>query len=73
MTDKAIPKVVDFELARTLGPNEMLTDCVGMLEFCAPEVLLEQPYSYSCDDWSFGILLYFLFCGKFPFVHDDEE
>ena len=33
----------------------------------APEILLGQPYSYSCDIWSIGALMYVLMTAQLPF------
>ena len=35
--------------------------------FIAPEILNGKGYSYSCDYWSMGILLYYLYYGEYPF------
>ena len=69
--DKAIPKVVDFGLAKMMGPNEKAEEPFGTLGYVAPEVLKKEPYSFSCDMWSIGCILYALLCGALPF--DDES
>ena len=33
----------------------------------APEILKGKAYSYSCDYWSVGVLMYYLFYGEYPF------
>lgn len=38
-TDKSIPKLVDFGLAKIIGPNEKATEPFGTLGYVAPEVL----------------------------------
>lgn len=38
-TDYAIPKIVDFGLAKIISPNENATEPFGTLGYVAPEVL----------------------------------
>mmetsp|Transcript_43152 Transcript_43152/g.31524 ORF Transcript_43152/g.31524 Transcript_43152/m.31524 type:complete len:321 (+) Transcript_43152:77-1039(+) len=42
----------------------------SLVPFCAPELLLSQPYNTSADLWSLGVIL-FAMCanGKLPFDH----
>ena len=39
----------------------------GTLDYMAPEILMGKNYDKSIDWFSFGILLYELICGSFPF------
>ena len=42
MTDKtraSVPKLVDFGLAKIIGPNEVANDPFGTLGYAAPEIL----------------------------------
>ncbi len=68
-TIRSIPKLVDFGLAKFIGPNEKAIEPFGTLGYVAPEVLLKQPYSYGCDMWSFGCIMYALLSGCLPFDH----
>ena len=68
-SEAAIPKLVDFGLAKMIGPNETAVEPFGTLGYVAPEVLQKQPYSYSCDMWSFGCIIYALLSGSLPFDH----
>jgi serine/threonine protein kinase len=48
MTDtssKAVPKIVDFGLAKMIGPAEKAEEPFGTLGYVAPEILNKQPYS----------------------------
>lgn len=38
-TDKSVPKIVDFGLAKIIGPSESATEPFGTLGYVAPEVL----------------------------------
>jgi len=61
-------KAIDFGLAayKPAGsPN--LKDFSGTPYYVAPEVI-EQDYSFECDLWSVGVLLYILLSGKRPFT-----
>ena len=66
-TINSIPKLVDFGLAKFIGPNEKAIEPFGTLGYVAPEVLLKQPYSFACDMWSFGCIMYALLSGCLPF------
>jgi serine/threonine protein kinase len=49
MTDnsnKSIPKLVDFGLAKMIGPSEKAEEPFGTLGYVAPEILSKQPYSH---------------------------
>ena len=70
-TDRAVPKLVDFGLAKIIGPSEKSNEPFGTLGYVAPEVLKKDPYSFSCDIWSLGCICYALLSGSLPF--DDES
>ena len=72
-TDRAVPKIVDFGLSKIIGPNETATEPFGTLGYVAPEVLKKQPYSFSCDMWSIGCILYALISGSLPFDHNNQK
>ena len=72
-TDRAVPKIVDFGLSKIIGPNETATEPFGTLGYVAPEVLKKQPYSYSCDMWGIGCILYALISGSLPFDHNNQK
>jgi serine/threonine protein kinase len=47
MTDttlKSVPKLVDFGLAKMIGPNEKADEPFGTLGYVAPEILEKKPY-----------------------------
>lgn len=69
--DGAVPKIVDFGLAKMIGPNESANEPFGTLGYVAPEVLQKKPYTFSCDVWSLGCILYALLSGSLPFDHND--
>jgi serine/threonine protein kinase len=51
--------LTDFGLAKEHISNENRTSSFcGTLEYMSPEMIQGQPYSFSADMWSMGILLY---------------
>jgi serine/threonine protein kinase len=71
-TENAVPKIVDFGLAKIIGPNEKSDEPFGTLGYAAPEVLLKKPYSHSCDMWGIGCIAYALMSGALPFDDDNQ-
>ena len=41
--------------------------------YVAPEVLSKQPYTFSCDVWSLGCVIYACLSGSLPFDHENQE
>jgi calcium-dependent protein kinase len=72
-TEKSMPKLVDFGLAKIIGPSETATEPFGTLGYVAPEVLKKQPYTFSCDVWSFGCIIYAMLSGSLPFDHESQK
>ena len=72
-TDFAIPKIVDFGLAKIIGPNITAQEPFGTLGYVAPEVLDKKPYTFSCDVWSLGCIIYALLSGSLPFDHENQK
>ena len=72
-TDTAVVKVADFGLAKMIGSKEKTDEPYGTLGYAAPEVLQKDPYSFSCDLWSLGCIIYAMFSGSLPFDSDSGE
>ena len=72
-TEQSVPKLVDFGLAKIIGPNEKASEPFGTLGYVAPEILEKKPYSYSCDLWSLGCIIYALLRSSLPFDHDQQK
>lgn len=72
-SEKAIPKLVDFGLSKIIGPTEKADEPFGTLGYVAPEVLQKKPYTFSCDTWSLGCIIYALISGSLPFDHEDNK
>lgn len=63
-------KLVDFGLSRVL--TEQQITIVGTPYYLAPEVL-KGDYSFECDMWSLGVVLYFALFGCVPFKAEDSS
>ena len=72
-SENSVPKLVDFGLAKILGPTEKSDEPFGTLGYVAPEVLKKEPYSFSCDMWSLGCICYALLSGSLPFDHQSQQ
>ncbi len=72
-SDDAVAKLVDFGLSKIMGPTEKADEPFGTLGYVAPEVLKKEPYSFSCDLWSLGCILYALLSGSLPFDDDSQK
>jgi calcium-dependent protein kinase len=73
-------KLIDFGLSRSFYKFQMtgegkclrMTTKVGTAHYMAPEIL-RQDYSYACDTWSAGVILYIMLWGYPPFIGKDED
>ena len=66
-------RILDFGLSKILGPYEKCTEPYGTLTFCAPEIIINEPYCKNVDLWSLGIMTYLMVTGKLPFSSDKEN
>ncbi|OHS94657.1 TKL family protein kinase [Tritrichomonas foetus] len=71
LDDKLLPKIADFGLGRIVEKaNEGLppmTSCAGTPNWMAPEQISTQDYSFPVDSYSYGMILYELASGHYPF------
>uniref|UniRef100_A0A5S6NK72 non-specific serine/threonine protein kinase n=1 Tax=Xenopus tropicalis TaxID=8364 RepID=A0A5S6NK72_XENTR len=66
-------KLVDFGSAAHLHQGTLFSTFCGTTEYCAPEVLLGNPYpGPELEMWSLGVTLYTLIFGENPFCEVDE-
>lgn len=61
-------KLIDFGLSKEV--KNFAYTVIGSPYFIAPEVLLGNGYTMSCDYWSAAVCLYKLFYGKYPYGED---
>ena len=61
-------KIADFGLSKKLSAKEIkcLQYC-GTLLYMAPQVVFKNKYTYKCDIWSLGVILYTMFNKTTPF------
>lgn len=61
-------KITDFGLSAVVLELESIArSCVGTPWYMAPEVILQEPYSFSADIWSLGCMVLELTTGERPF------
>ncbi|KAM4693654.1 PAS domain-containing serine/threonine-protein kinase [Discoglossus pictus] len=66
-------KLVDFGSAAHLQQGKLFCTFCGTTEYCAPEVLLGNPYpGPELEMWSLGVTLYTLVFGENPFCEVEE-
>ena len=57
--------ITDFATAKII--KERTYTIVGTPHYIAPEVIAGKGYSFSCDMWSMGVILFELVCYEVPF------
>ncbi|QBM90981.1 mitogen-activated protein kinase kinase [Metschnikowia aff. pulcherrima] len=60
-------KICDFGVSGDVV-NSLATTFVGTQYYMAPERIMGQPYTVSCDVWLLGVTLLEVAQGRFPFV-----
>lgn len=68
LMDGETPKITDLGIGRMVRSNELASTVAGTLYYMSPELLFDEGRaSFNTDIWSFGITLYEMLCGQFPF------
>lgn len=70
--DDAALEACDFGLSTYFKPGQRFAQLIGSAYYVAPEVL-NRNYSFECDLWSLGVVLYILLSGIPPFWGDTEK
>ncbi|XP_069069757.1 PAS domain-containing serine/threonine-protein kinase isoform X6 [Pleurodeles waltl] len=66
-------KLVDFGSAAYMEPGKLFYTFCGTIEYCAPEVLLGNPYQGpELEMWALGVTLFTLVFGENPFCEVEE-
>merc|ERR1712151_1425541 len=62
-------KLTDFGISRSLDATiAMAGTQIGTQIYMAPEMCLGENYTFTVDIWSYGLVLYELASGTFPFA-----
>ena len=61
-------KMIDFGAAKVI--KDITFTIAGTPNCIAPEVLLGKGYSFPCDFWSAGIVLFYIIYGQYPYKHN---
>jgi len=48
----------DFGVSCALDEKSFAKTCIGSPQYLSPEIVNQDPYTFSCDVWSLGVLLY---------------
>jgi len=69
-----IPECSPYTEYPEIDPDDInKNNIIGTLDFIAPEVLVDGCYSEKSDIWSFGVLLFFMVTGHYPFSDDEID
>ncbi|XP_074088720.1 inhibitor of nuclear factor kappa-B kinase subunit alpha isoform X2 [Macrotis lagotis] len=66
---KIIHKIIDLGYAKDLDQGSLCTSFVGTLQYLAPELFENKPYTATVDYWSFGTMVFECIVGYRPFLH----
>ncbi|XP_072280422.1 inhibitor of nuclear factor kappa-B kinase subunit alpha [Pyxicephalus adspersus] len=67
---KTVHKIIDLGYAKDLDQGSLCTSFVGTLQYLAPELFENKPYSVTVDYWSFGTMVFECIAGFRPFLHN---
>jgi NIMA (never in mitosis gene a)-related kinase len=66
-------KLIDFGVAKVLKDDATLASTLAGTPCCmAPEIINGKQYSFPCDIWSLGIIIYELLTFKKPFLSKNQ-
>ena len=68
MTSRGFVKIGDLGIAKVLAQTlQKARTCVGTPYYLSPEIVQSQPYTFSTDVWSMGVMLYEMCALRPPF------
>eukprot|EP00466_Bigelowiella_natans_P012312 jgi/Bigna1/68992/fgenesh1_pg.7_\ len=65
-------RLIDFGLSKYGDAAKKMRTLCGTKYYLAPEIVRGESYSYPCDIWSVGVILFTMCCGFLPFDHGNE-
>lgn len=66
-------KLTDFGLSKEDMHGKVTHSICGTTEYLAPEALKGKGYSFSCDWWSYGCLMFEMLTGLPPFYSKNQD
>lgn len=66
-------KLINVKTAKNILIKKETNTIIGTPHYMAPEVIKGEDYSFSCDYWSIGVCLHYIFYGRYPFGHKAKE
>ena len=66
-------KIADFGVAKTeqLNKSFVSSDIVGVPIYMSPQILSRNYYSYKCDIWSLGVIMFEYYFERMPWKATD--
>ncbi|KAJ1548811.1 Serine/threonine kinase [Cladochytrium tenue] len=66
-------KVADYGICKeNMAYGAMTRTYCGTPDYMAPEILSQSKYGRAVDWWSYGVLIYVMLIGRYPFHGEDE-
>lgn len=67
-----VVKLADFGLSVTMPKSGCLSGILGTARYMSPEMLAGKSYDEKIDVWAFGVIVYVLLFGQFPYVPKEQ-
>uniref|UniRef100_A0A8C5K9Q3 IkappaB kinase n=1 Tax=Jaculus jaculus TaxID=51337 RepID=A0A8C5K9Q3_JACJA len=69
VSGKIMHKIIYLGYAKDIDQGSLCTSFVGTLQYLAPELFENKPYTATVDYWSFGTMVFECIAGYRPFLH----